>query len=125
MTSLNFGPLSPYTGIPFASIAPTLARLRLCIQARQDGYPVSYTTDPGWLVNQAINRRACWPEDPSCSRGTCPPVAGRYPKRAIGDHYMRTWRFAHAINSRALVSEREARQVLGVRRADKLADRLA
>ena len=52
----------------------TIDHLRLCQQARAQGYPVAYTTDSAWLVHQAINRRAGWPDDPGCSRGSCTPV---------------------------------------------------
>lgn len=47
--------------------------------------PVAYTTDPEWLVDMAVNRRAGWPDDPSLSRGSAPPVGDRFPKRAEGD----------------------------------------
>ena len=51
----------------------TLAYLRRCQEARAIGYPVQYTTDPTWLVEQAINRRAGWPDAPSTSRGSAMP----------------------------------------------------
>ena len=41
-------------------VANTLAYLRQCQTAREAGYPVQFTTDPAWLVEQAINRRAGW-----------------------------------------------------------------
>lgn len=123
MTALDFGPLSPYTGIPRQGIGATLAYLKACQRLRASGRAVSYTDNPAWLIDQAINRRACWPDDPSGARGSCIPVSGRYPRRAIGSEYMRTWRMAHAVNAGVLVAEREAIQVLGVRRAGKLAAR--
>ncbi len=104
---MNFGPLSPYTGIPRESIRPTLAHLKLCQRARSQGYPVSYANDPRWLVNMAINRRACWPDDPSECRGSAMPVKGEYPKRARGSEYMRVWRLSRAAG-RVIVRDREA-----------------
>ena len=45
-------------------IKHTIDYLHLCRQARASGIPVSYTTDPAWLVTMTINRRAGWPDDP-------------------------------------------------------------
>lgn len=120
MTGLNFGPLSPYTGIPRQGVAATLAYLKACQRLRTSGRAVSYANDPAWLIDQAINRRACWPDDPSGARGSCMPVSGRYPRRAQGDLYMRAWRMAHALNAGVRVAEREAIQVLGIRRAGRV-----
>lgn len=122
--ALNFGPLSPYTGIPRQGISATLRYLKACQHWRTIGRAVSYTHDPAWLIDQAINRRACWPDDPSASRGSCMPVNGRYPRRAQGDLYMRTWRLSRALG-RVRVLEREVVQVLGIRRAGKLVARVA
>ena len=73
-------------------------------------YPVAYTTDPAWLVDMAVNRRAGWPEDPSHSRGSAMPVGGRFPKRAEGDGGTAlrnlAWRMGGA---RVVVRERELR----------------
>lgn len=76
----------------------TLEYLRACIRARKDGYLTSYTTDPEWLIDVAINRRAGWPDDPSHSRGSCMPVNGKYPKRAEGDVFWLCWRLARDLN---------------------------
>jgi hypothetical protein len=81
----------------------TLAHLRLCQQARAAGYPVAFTTDPAWLVEQAINRRAGWPDDPSCSRGSARPAAGRYPSKAEGDTYRHLRQLADKINTPRLI----------------------
>ena len=65
----------------------TVRLLERCREARAAGYPVYLTTDPAWLVNMAINRRAGWPDDPAPWRGSAMPVDGRYPPKASGD----TW----------------------------------
>jgi hypothetical protein len=70
---------------------------------RAQGGQVSFTDDPAWLVNQAINRRARWLDDPSLSRGTCKPVKGAYPKKAQGETQGLLWRIAKEINHRAVV----------------------
>lgn len=64
----------------------TIERLKLLRDARAQGYPVAFTTDPTWLVDMAINRRAGWSDDPSDTRGSARPLAnGEYPKKARGD----------------------------------------
>lgn len=63
----------------------------------------SYTDNAAWLVNMAINRRAGWPDDPSESRGSCMPVNGRYPKKAIGDTYHHLKLMAREINTPRLI----------------------
>ena len=81
----------------------TIDYLRRCQVARDSGHPVSYTTDPTWLVEQAINRRAGWPDDPSTSRGSAMPVAGTYPKKASGDAWRHLQLLADEINTPRLV----------------------
>jgi hypothetical protein len=69
---------------------------------RAAGLPVSYTTDPGWLVEQAINRRAGWLED-GHTRGTTKPINGKLPRKARGD-WQRTLRLiADEINTPRLI----------------------
>lgn len=77
----------------------TITYLQRCQAARQAGMDVSYTTDPAWLVNMAINRRAGWPDDPSLSRGSCMPVNGHYPKKASGDYYSHLRLIAREVNT--------------------------
>ena len=89
-------------------IKNTIAYLCQCQQARTMGHPVSYLTDPAWLVNVAINRRAGWPDDPSLSRGSAMPVNGRYPRKASGDNYNHLGLIAYEINTPRLIV-REAR----------------
>lgn len=79
-----------------AKLRSTLKYLRLCIQARTSGYSVAYVTDPEWLVDMAINRRAGWLEDPSGHRGATMAINGRFPKRAQGDGNM--WQFVRLLN---------------------------
>jgi hypothetical protein len=73
------------------AVRVTLDYLRLCRAARAVGHPVAFTTDPAWLVDMAINRRAGWPDDPSEYRGSARPVSHRdrpgylrYPRKAEG-----------------------------------------
>lgn len=80
-------------------IGATIAYLRRCQAARAVGYPVSYTTDPAWLLDVAINRRAGWPDDPSHSRGSAMPVNGKYPRKAEGQRFMHLWRIARDVNT--------------------------
>ena len=63
-------------------------------------------------------RRACWPDDPSESRGSCVPVNGEYPKRARGSEFMRVWRLSRAAG-RGIVREHEAR-ILHARHRGKI-----
>ena len=67
-----------------SKVRNTIDHLTLCRAARAQGYAVSFTTDPKWLVNMAINRRAGWSDDPSHSRGSAMPVAGKYPEESAG-----------------------------------------
>ena len=84
-------------------VGSTLAYLRRCQTARAAGHPVQYTTDPAWLVEQAINRREGWPDDPSSSRGSARPVAGKYPKKASGDAWRHLQLIADEINTPRLI----------------------
>ena len=65
-------------------VRATINLIRRCQQMRDAGEPVAFTTDPTWLVNMAINRRAGWPDDPSGWRGSAMPVNGHYPHKAEG-----------------------------------------
>jgi hypothetical protein len=84
-------------------IQQTLAYLQRCRAARAAGIQVSYTTDPAWLVEQAINRRAGWPDDPTHTRGSCPPVQGTYPRKARGDAYRHLRNLSRKLNTPRLV----------------------
>ena len=81
----------------------TINYLRRCQQARAAGYPVSYTTDPAWLLMMAINRRAGWPDDPGHWRGSAMPVKGSYPKRASGMAWNHLRLLAQKINTPRLI----------------------
>lgn len=82
-----------------AEVRATIAFLRACQAARAAGVPVSYATDPEWLVDVAINRRAGWPEDPH-AYASCMPVDAsmRYPKRALHDETRWLLQTAHHLN---------------------------
>ena len=77
----------------------TVCLLRKAIRLRAAGVPVSFTTDPAWLIHMAINRRAGWPDDPSQMRGSAMPVDGRYPRKAEGGHYSHLRNLARCINT--------------------------
>lgn len=81
----------------------TIDYLRQCQQLRAAGYRVSFTSDPAWLVHQAVNRRAGWPDDPSHHRGSAYPVAGRYPRKAEGDTFNHLCLLARKINTPRLI----------------------
>ena len=84
-------------------IRATIEYLRRCQAARRAGHSVSYTTDPVWLLDMAINRRAGWLDDPTHSRGSCRPAGGRYPKKAEGQEYGHLRLLARSINTPRLI----------------------
>jgi hypothetical protein len=94
----------------------TINYLKRCQSAREAGYPVYLKTDPAWLVNMAINRRAGWPESQFLFAG-CMPVEGKYPKRA--DENLR--QFADHINTPRLIVRGEQ---VPMRYRQKLAHRI-
>jgi hypothetical protein len=88
--------------VRLSRVGATLAFLRSRQRARDAGYPVSYTSDPAWLVNEAINRRAGWADDPHYF-GTTRPVNGRLPRKAQGDYQRHLYQIAREINTPRLV----------------------
>jgi hypothetical protein len=80
----------------------TIERLRSCQAARAAGYPVRFTNDPAWLVQQAINRRAGWLEDLH-TRGTTQPVGGLFPRKARGDYLRHLRLLSREINTPRLI----------------------
>lgn len=82
--------------------ANTISYLRQCQAARAAGHPVRFTTDPGWLVEQAINRRGGFVEDPH-TRGSCLPVDGRLPRKARGDWQRHLRLIAREVNTPRLI----------------------
>jgi hypothetical protein len=81
-------------------VGSTLDYLRRCQRARAAGYPVRFTTDPAWLVQQAINRRGGWLDDPGSTRGSAMPLPdGRYPPKASGDVYRHLRTIAANVNT--------------------------
>lgn len=81
----------------------TIEYLRKCQAARSAGYRVSFTTDPAWLVEQAINRRAGWLEDSPHARGTTQAVDGHFPRKARGDYLRHLRLIAREVNTPRLV----------------------
>ncbi len=106
-----------------SATAATIEYLNRCRAHRAAGGRVAFTTDPTWLVQMAINRRAGWQDDPSLLRGSAMPVEGKYPKRASGDDWRHLRLFAHNINTpRLIVRERECPTRLRGRLAHRLSD---
>ncbi len=86
------------------ALRATIDHLRLCQQARTARYGVSLTTDPAWLVDMAINRRAGWKDDPGFVRGSCHPLPdGRYPPKASDNDWQHLCQLAHRINTPRLI----------------------
>lgn len=81
----------------------TIEHLKACRAYRTAGGMASFLNDPAWLIEQAINRRAGWPDDPSHSRGSCMPVNGRHPKKASGDWFRHLRLIASEINTPRLI----------------------
>jgi len=75
----------------------TIELLKHTAARKASGHPVSYTDDPAWLVNMAINRRAGWPE---CGRHSVQPIpSGKYPRKADPDTYAHLRLIASEINT--------------------------
>jgi hypothetical protein len=85
-----------------SKVTNTIEHLRRCQDARAAGYPVRFTTDPAWLVEQAINRRGGYVEDPF-TRGSCLPVDGKLPRKARGDWQRHLRQLAGFINTPRVV----------------------
>lgn len=83
-------------------VGATVEYLRRCQEARAAGVPVRLVTDPWWLVNQAVNRRAGWVEDPHY-RGTSQPIRGRLPRKCRGDWQRHLRLIAGEVNTPRLV----------------------
>lgn len=90
------------TTVAAAAVGATINFLRVRQGARDAGYPVAYTTDPAWLVNEAINRRAGWLEDRH-TRGSFQPVSGKAPRKCDGDWQRHLRLIAHEINTPRLI----------------------
>jgi hypothetical protein len=103
-------------GLAHDEVVATYYYLSQAKTFRARGYRVSYVTDPTWLLNMAINRKAGWPDDPGLSRGSARPVEGRYPAKADGDHLKDLRLLSRRLNGHGSVSVRE----LGLRLAKRL-----
>lgn len=98
------------TAVAPSKTRATIDTIRLLQAARAAGEPVTRTTDPAWLVEQAINRRAGWVEDPHY-RGTSMPIpcghgsSRRDPlyRKAKGEFQRHLWRLARDVNTPRLV----------------------
>ena len=86
-----------------SAVRNTINMLRRLIENRKEGKPGSYVDNARWLLDQAINRRAGWPDDPGCSRGSCRPVNGRYPKKAEGESLNHLYLLARELNTPRLI----------------------
>lgn len=81
----------------------TITHLRDCQRARAAGCRVSFTTDPAWLVEQAVNRRAGWVEEPGYRGTTRPNHIGAVPRKARGDYSRHLRLIAREVNTPRLV----------------------
>lgn len=89
----------PMLGLDREHVRATIEHLRLLQKARAEGYRGSYTTDPRWLVEQAINRRGGYVDDPH-GRGSCLPLPdGRFPPKASVGPAGHLWQLAQRINT--------------------------
>lgn len=89
-------------------VRSTINYLKKCQRARAFAnshgyYAISKASDPTWLVNVAINRRAGWPDDPECTRGSAMPVNGKFPSKGGGEWYAHLWLRALEINTPSLI----------------------
>lgn len=85
----------------------TIDYLRLCIAARNAGHLVSYTTDPAWLINIAINRRAGEVEDHH-SRAHGPlNHRGQLGRKYRGDWQRHMRQIANEVNTPRLIVHRQ------------------
>ena len=86
-----------------AEIKATIAHLKTLQGLRAKGVPVSYTTDPVWLLDAAIDRRGGYVEDPH-ARDMAQPTRGRHagklPRKATGDAQGQLSRITRDVNSR-------------------------
>lgn len=86
----------------WTATAATIYYLRRCQTARAAGHPVSLVTDPAWLVEQVINRRAGWLQDEH-ARGTTKPIGDRFPRKARGDYLRHLGQIARELNTPRLI----------------------
>ena len=100
-------------GVTGEDVRATIVYIKQCQERRAAiranpgcGYYVSYTNDPAWLVQQAINRRAGWCEGRH-TRGTCKPVNGKRPRKAAGPWQKDVAHFARHVNGGFLTMVRE------------------
>lgn len=91
-------PEHPMLGLDKEQVRATKEHLRKLQEARKAGYKGAYPSDPQWLVEQAINRRGGYADDPH-ARGSAIPVRGKFPKKGGGDWQRHAWQIAQAVNS--------------------------
>ena len=85
-------------------VRATLDYLRRCQQARALGYPVSYTTDPAWLLHMAISRRGGEPDMGGFTRGIGRRNhRGRIARKTCDDWFRDTQNMARAVNTPRLI----------------------
>jgi len=85
----------------------TIEYLKRCRSAKDAGYPVAYTTDPDWLIDMAINRRAGWPEaDPHTHGIALLNHRGTLARKWAEDWQRHVRLFAREVNTPRLVVRR-------------------
>jgi hypothetical protein len=85
----------------------TIDYLKRCQLARAAGYPVYLTTDPEWLLDVAICRRAGWVEDRHSRHIARPRADGKLPRFATGDAQAHIRQIADRVNARIIVRPQE------------------
>lgn len=85
-----------------SAVRVTIDYIRACQTARAAGFAVYLTTDPEWLLDVAINRRAGWAEDRH-SRDIAQPIRGKLPRFASGDAQRHLRLIADEVNSPRLI----------------------
>ena len=105
------------------AVGNTIAYLKACQAARAAGHPVAYTTDPAWLLDFAIDRRAGWLED-AHSRDICQPVGGKTPRACRGDAQRHLAQLSHRFNTPRLIVRRSELGAWGTYLARRVPDRI-
>ncbi len=87
-----------------SKVSATIAFLKRMQANRAAGCECYLATDPAWLLDVAIGRRAGWAEDPH-SYGIV--NAKVLPRRATGDAQRNLGQIARKVNSRAVMRSQE------------------
>ncbi len=87
----------PMLGLSKEQVRATVEHLKRLKAAKAAGRKGYLTEDPTWLVQQAINRRGGYVDDPH-ARGSAIPVKGKFPKKGGGDWERHAMQIAQDVN---------------------------